>query len=329
MKKRLFIVILSLTLLLISCSPKAKENDSKIKVKDHLDRVVEFDKKAERIVTGYFIASSMVIALDLKDNMVGIEFNADRQKVYNLIDKKLFTLPSVGSSKGIDLEKLASLKPDLYIVPTRLKSEMKALEDIGINVLAINPENESLWKESIMMIAKATGKEEKAEKLFKFYDEKINMLNKKIKGEKKKIYFAGNRDFLTTATTKMYQTSLINIAGGENVAKDLTDNYWANISNEQLLSYDPEIIIIPPAASYSKEDIVNNKEYSSLRAIKEGKIYAMPDDYGYWDAPISTTIMGSLWIAKTINPEIYSEKEFNKDLKECYKLYYNIDIKDE
>ena len=47
-----------------------------------------------------------------------------------------------------------------------------------------------------------------------------------------------------SAGAKMYQNTLIENAGGVNVAAEIDDNYWAEVSYEQILKWDPDYIIL-------------------------------------------------------------------------------------
>ncbi len=108
-------------------------------------------------------------------------------------------------------------------------------------------------KESLIMIGKATGREDRAQELIQYYDEKSIEIEEMIKDqEKKSVYLAGNKNYLSTTSNKMYQHTLIETAGGNNVTGDIDDTYWVEISYEQLIDYNPDVIIAAPAAGYTK-----------------------------------------------------------------------------
>ena len=48
----------------------------------------------------------------------------------------------------------------------------------------------------------------------------------------------------------MYQSDMIRLAGGKNVAAEIKDTYWAEIDYEQLLTWDPTYIILASNAVY-------------------------------------------------------------------------------
>ena len=304
------------------------ENDvEEIRIIDHLGREIVLEKEAEKLVSGYYITTSMLIALGLRDNVVGIEAKANSRPIYSMAAPEFLDLPNVGTAKEFNLEGTLALEPDLVILPIRLKEAVESLEKLGINVIAVNPEDMELLKESLKMIGQATGTIDRAKSLIAYYEEKTEEIEKLVASkDKKRIYFGGNSDFLSTATNKMYQNYMIETAGGENVAGDIDDTYWANVSYEQLIAYNPDIIIIAPGANYSLEDILNDSNLAAINAIKNKAVYAMPDDFESWDSPVPSSILGTMWLTSILNGEDYPYDKFVDDAESFYKEFYNITI---
>lgn len=297
-------------------------------VTDHLGRKVTIDGKVETIVSGYYITTSLLIALGLEDKLAGVEAKAETRPIYSLAAPRILKLPNIGTAKDFDIEACIALKPDIVILPVKLKDSVATLEKLGIKVIAVNPENMDLLKETVTMIGKATGTEKRAEQLIAYYDQKLDMVAKLASsGEARKtVYLAGNSSMLSTATSKMYQNSLIEAAGGINAAAEIEDTYWATVSYEQLISYDPDMIVVVPFAAYTKEEILNDKRLSSLKAVKNSAVYKMPDNLEAWDSPVPSGILGIMWLASILNEKAYPFDEFKNDVAEFYKEFYDIEI---
>ncbi|NLY36826.1 MAG: ABC transporter substrate-binding protein [Tissierellia bacterium] len=294
---------------------------------DHLGREVKFDMPAQRIVSSYYIPTSMLLALGLKDKVVGIEAKANTRPIYELAAPEFLGLPSVGTMKEFDLEGTAALEPDLVIMSVRLKDAVESLEKLGIKVIAINPEDMQLLNESLHMIAKATGRGDRVKKLIDYIDEKTAMVENLVKNEEKKdVYLGGNSDFLLTASSKMYQHTLIETAGGKNVAGDIDDTYWADISYEQLIAYNPDIILGVPGTSYTKEDIMEDQKLRGITAVDNSAIYFMPSGFESWDSPIPSGVLGTLWLTSVLHEDVYSFDEFKEDAFYFYKEFFGIEI---
>ena len=110
-----------------------------VTITDHAGREVIIEKEPQKLVSGYYISTSLLIALDLDEKLVGIEAKADKRAIYKLAAPELIELPNVGTAKEFDLEGCVALEPDLVILPIKLKSAVETLEGLGIDVLLVNP----------------------------------------------------------------------------------------------------------------------------------------------------------------------------------------------
>lgn len=288
---------------------------------DQAGREVTLAAKPERIVSGYYIASSTLVALGLTDSIVGREAKADKRALYRLAAPQLIDLPNVGSVKEMDLEACISAEPDLVVLPLKLKAAAESLEELDIPVLLVNPESEELLLEMVALLAKAGDVTERAEELYAFLGQQKDRLAQ-ITGEKPAVYLAGNSDLLSTAGSKMYQSDLIALAGGENVAAELEDTYWAEISYEQLLAWDPEYIVLASDAGYTVEDVLNDANLASCRAVKEGKVVHLPNSVESWDSPLPASILGSVWLASVLHSEEMTAEEANDIITAFYSRFY-------
>ena len=294
---------------------------------DHLGREVTFDKPAEKLVSGYYISTSILIGLGLEDKLVGIEAKADTRNIYKIAAEEIISLPSVGTAKNFDLETCAALSPDLVIIPVKLSSVIEQLEALGIKVLAINPESTDSLIQTIIMLSRATGTLARGVRMVDDYQRGIASISKRLAKveESPKVYLAGNSSFLSTAGSAMYQNALIENAGCENVAKELTDTYWAEVSYEQILTWNPEYIIIASNADYTVESVLEDKNLSECDAVKNGNVYQIPSTYEDWDSPVPSSFLGSIWLAATIHKDNYSMVEFNKYMKDFYDIHYEFE----
>lgn len=328
----LFIIGILMSTFVVGCgSNNVESKDNKVTVVDQLGREVELDGTPEKIVSSYYISTSLLINLGVQDKLVGIEAKAKTREMYKKVAKELIDLPAVGTSKEINVEECANLNPDLVIIPTRLKEFIPKFEELKIPVIAIEPETLDQFKETVKLIGKAVGKEEKANKLVNYYDDtisKVKELNKNLT-EKQNVYLAGSDSVLKTCTSKMYQNYMFEVCGGENVTKELTDGYWTTISVEELVKKNPDVIYMVGYASYSKDDILKDERLKGVNAIKNNKVYVFPSTLEAWDYPTPSSMLGILWLENNLHPDLYSKEDYIKDAKEFYKEFYDIEVSEE
>lgn len=315
--------IVSLLLMLLLLFSAAQAGGYPVTLTDQAGREVTIEAKPERLVSGYYISSSVLIALELDEQLVGIEAKANKRPIYKLSAPALIDLPSVGTAKEFDLEGCAALEPDLVILPIKLKNAVETLESLGIDVLLVNPEDEALLTAMINLIAEATGAQEKAQALLGFADEQKAYLTDLLKdAEKPTVYLAGNSSFLSTAGSAMYQSDMISLAGGENVAAAIEDSYWVEIGYEQLLAWDPTYIVLASDATYTVEDVLTDPNLSNCAAVKNGRVYQLPSKAEAWDSPVPSSILGSLWLANVLHPERLDDAACADVIDEYYETFY-------
>lgn len=338
MKKFLSLLLaLAMTLSLAACgqtkpaettpvtetAPAAEAAAYPVTVTDQAGRAVTIDEEPQRLVSGYYISTSALIALELEDRLVGVEAKADKRPIYRRSAPELMELPSVGTAKEFDLEGCAALEPDLVILPLKLKNAAQTLEELGIPVLLVNPENQALLEQMVELIAQATNTGDRARALLDFIADREAWLTETLAGtESPKVYLAGNSALLSTAGGGMYQSDLIRLAGGENVAAEITDTYWVEVSYEQLLTWDPEYIILASDAGYSVEEVLADPSLADCAAVKNANVFQMPGDAEAWDSPVPGGILGAVWLASALHPQECPPSERDAVIGEFYETFY-------
>lgn len=295
-----------------------------ITVTDHAGREVVIEEEPQRLVSGYYISTSLLIALDLDEKLVGIEAKANKRAIYALAAPELIDLPNVGTAKEFDLEGCAALEPDLVILPIKLKSAVETLEGLGIDVLLVNPENQELLTEMIHMIASAANAEEKAAELLGFTAAQEEYLAEDLaNAETPSVYLAGNSGMLSTAGNAMYQSDMIRLGGGVNVAAEIEDTYWVEIDYEQLLTWNPDYIILASDAAYTVDDVLADPNLKDCAAVVNGNVYQLPNKAEAWDSPVPSGILGALWLANVLHNDLLTDADCAERIDEYYETFYD------
>ena len=307
----------------VSGTPEDSAAHYPVTVTDQAGRTVTIEDEPEKLVSGYYISTSLLIALELDDSLVGIEAKAGQRPIYRRSAPELIELPSVGTAKEFDLEGCTALEPDLVILPLKLKGAVETLEDLGIDVLLVNPENQELLTDMIELIADATNTEARAQELLDFIDKQETMLAETLAdAEAPDVYLAGNSSFLSTAGDAMYQSDMIRLADGSNIAAEITDTYWVEVSYEQVLTWDPDYIILASDASYTAADVLADPNLAACTAVVNGNVYQMPNEAEAWDSPVPSGILGSVWLASILHPELYTAEDSAALIDEYYETFY-------
>jgi len=311
--KRIFLIVLASFILVLCACTSAGSNPAD-------------DLPVERIVSGYYISSSMCIALGLSDRLVGIEARAETRPIYAMAAPQLLELPNVGTARDFNLEACLALNPDLVILPSRLRDVADTLTEMDIAVILVNPESFGEIIEMMDLVGKAAGVGERATQLITFIEsthQELHALTADII-KKPTVYVSGVGSWLTTAPKDMFQSSLVEMAGGLIASREIEENSWIEISYEQLLAMNPEVILIPAEASYEIEDILSDSAISQIDAVKNNRIYQMPSHFEAWDSPIPASMLGAKWLLNTLHPDVYSDESLQNAIAGFYAEFYGI-----
>ena len=293
-------------------------------VTDQAGREVTIDQEPQRIITAYYITSSLLIALDLDERIVGIENDPEKRAIYGLSAPQLLELPQIGTAKELDIEAVMALEPDLLVLPMKLKNTVPTLEELGLTVLIVDPEDQPRVNGMIRLVGQATDRTDLAETILDWISLRQKFLAEKLTDIRMPtVYLAGNSSMLKTAGDAMYQADMIRLAGGTNVASAIEDTYWAEIDYEQLLAWDPEYIILAAEATYSVEDVLADPNLADCKAVVSGNVYRLPNQAEAWDSPVPGSILGAIWLGNVLHPDKIGDSECTALMNEFYETFYH------
>ena len=243
----------------------------------------------------------------------------------------------VDSDFNINYEELALLKPDIVIVWDFQNDAIEKLAKLKIPAVAIKYGTLENVQEGIKLLGDILNRQEKAQKLINYHKDTNKYLASKTKKleniKRKKILYLINPQ-LTVSSGNSVTNIMIDMAGGENVAKDITTGgSWSKVTMEQIIKWNPDIIILSNFDKILPEDIYNNKfegqDWSKISAVKNKKVFKAPIGIYRWDAPSAETPLMIKWIAKVAAPEIFNDYDIRKDIKDFYLEFFNYKLSDE
>jgi len=67
---------------------------------------------------------------------------------------------------------------------------------------------------------------------------------------------------------------------------------------------------------------LNDETLSSLTAVADGAVYQIPSAFEAWDSPVPGCILGSLWSASILHPELFAPETFQAEVIDFYETFY-------
>ncbi|BAJ62287.1 ABC transporter substrate-binding protein [Anaerolinea thermophila] len=223
-------------------------------------------------------------------------------------------LPSVGGSMGkYDTEKMVSLQPDLVLAsPLTAPETLQALKDLGFTLVVVpNPITLEDMYANIELVGKITGHENEAQELvasLKDRQQKILAVVAKASSKPKVFYeLDASQDPAKpwTSGPGTFIDQLITLAGGVNVGASLQGE-WAQISLEELLVQNPDVILLGDANwGVTPESVAQRTGWEKLDAVKNGKVFPINDDL--ISRPGPRQIDGLAELVRLLHPELASQ----------------------
>ncbi|HOI16415.1 MAG TPA: ABC transporter substrate-binding protein, partial [Geobacteraceae bacterium] len=156
------------------------------------------------------------------------------------------------------------------------------------------------------------------ERLFRLVKERTD----RIPPEKRlKVMFVGPKNIYTAATGQMLQNTLLETAGGRNVAESLK-GFWAAVSPEQIAAWNPDVIFLGSSLdSYGADSLFGDRQFITVSAVRNRRVYVFPSNIGWWDYPAPHCVLGMVWAAKTLYPDLFRDVDMKKIADGFYTRY--------
>ena len=355
MKQRsLFVVLLVLCMacftLLTGCGSEknnaAKDDNGKITIEDVKGNVVEVPKDIKKIAVVPLPWASVVTALDgNSERIVAIHpgaMSAYKSHFLATKDSHFGTLNTelIGQDFSVNVEGMLQQGVEAAIIWQHQEDDAAKLKQVGIVPIMINNTTVEELQKSFLIVGKLLGKEDRAKKINDYYQKTYDQIKSKsndvAKADKPKILFLRTQK-LRLQGNDNFMREAIEIAGGDNPTEktDLKSNQNQNqtITMEEVLKIDPDIILLSNFDKFVPDDLYENRipgqDWSTVKAVREHRVYKVPLGIYRWDAPGVETPLMMRWLAHLLQPGIFKDINIRQDTRDFMKDFMNYDLSDE
>lgn len=276
---KLILVVLSAALLFgtfTACSSSAAPTPSSFTITDYKGKVITIkNNHPQRIVSLSPSNTEILFALGLGDRIVGVTEYSD-------YPPEAATKQSVGAYDKPNIETIVSLEPDLILADIgQADSIYEELESKGLTVVAIIPHNVQEVLGSITLIGKLTRQDKEAAALVSNLQQRIDAIvakaSKLTDAEKPRVFYIIWHDPIWTTGAGTFEDSLIEMAGGVNIAHKLTS--YVAIGLETVIDANPQIMIagvgMGTGESLTLQFLQNESRLASTDARLNNKIFSV------------------------------------------------------
>ncbi len=301
---------------------------------------VKIKKDPQRMVVVPVPWASIVYAVDgSSEKLVGMHPSAMAAYKKSMLRKMAPKMAEVNDTFvdrnfNVNYEEIAKLRPDLAVIWDYQPEVAEKLNGMGIPAVKIRYGTLEDVQKGIALLGDILNKQEEANALIAYHKESEAYFKEKAKElegkPRPKVLYLQNEQ-LTAAGTRSVNKIMIEAAGGENVV-DVEDQ-WPKITMEQVMSWNPDVIILSNFSDFTPEDIYRNaydgQDWSNLDAVKNRRVYKAPLGIYRWDAPCVETPLMMRWLGKVLHPEVFGDYEMRPLLTDFYRKYFHYELQQE
>jgi iron complex transport system substrate-binding protein len=308
--------------------PRAARAQGSRVVVDAADRRVEIPARVERIYAAGPPASILVFAI-APDKLIGWT-SAWRAAERPFIAQRYADLPTLGRLTGrgntANVEVVLHAKPDFIVDYGTVSPTLASLADrvqaqTGIPYVMLDGDFDRMG-EAILHVGRIANEEKRAESLARYAKQKVSEIRQRVAkvpaSRRPRVYYGRGPQGLNTGLAGSISAEFIEQLGAVNVAAESGKGGLVQVSIEQVLRWNPDIVVTIDPNFYALARV--HPSWRELPAIKAGHFHLAPNvPFGWIDFPPSVNrLIGLRWLARILYPEAFPE-----DLRPIVRDFYS------
>ncbi|MGO8918053.1 MAG: iron ABC transporter substrate-binding protein [Stellaceae bacterium] len=260
-----------------------------------------------------------------------------REEERDFLPRRYAELPMLGRLTGrantANVETVLAARPDIIldlgdVDPIHVSLAERTQEQIGIPYLifdgAFAKTPELLETLGALLGAQKQGAE-LADYARRTLAELAQAMARVPASRRPRVYYARGLDGLETALDGSINTEMLAYVGAINVAHSPERHNTATASPEQILAWDPDVVITMDEGFYHA--VWSSPLWQGVRAVRDKRVYLVPRlPFGWFDSPPAVNrLIGVRLLAAELYPDIFSGgvREATADF---YRRFYHLDL---
>ncbi len=313
------------------------EAGAPIVIADMADREVTMDGYPEKVFVDWASGITLAMTLNATDRLVAVPeaFKGDTFAWCRIICPALADIPA-DDSVFQNIEGVLNYEPDLVITSTR--ESLETYEMMGLPVIYVKFTDNESFQRSIQVVGQALGEEnyEAALRFCDYMNDNIALARERTSGlsgeERPAVYYMDSRfsDAYHTVGKGEIQENWIESAGGRLATADLFEGRNIEITVEQFLSVDPDIILVGAQNQAAvTQMLLSDPVLCELTAVKNGNVYRIPQGMFPWCRTGPESAMQAIWAGKLLHPELFEDIDIMALARDFYQRFYGAAVEDE
>lgn len=236
-------------------------------------------KKYNRIISLTLSGDEMLLSLVKPNQIVGLSGKINQDSDVSNVVIKAKSFPRIENN----VEEILNLDPDFVIAADWMKKEsLSELREMGVPIYVYKtPKNFEEQKKLILELSSLIGEKKTGQRIVDDMEKRLLFVQKNIvRTEEGKPRIILYTPFETTSGKGTTFDDMVKKIGGINLASEAGIFGSKQISKEELIALNPDIIIVPVWKNYSSEEaskrLLQDPSFQNIKALQTKKVYFMP-----------------------------------------------------
>ena len=329
------LAIMTALLMVAGCgtenASQGKQSDTRV-VKDIEGTEVTIPKDITKVADLWHANNQVVLMLGGADTLVSTTKNVQGLPWFAKVYPRIKEIPAPVKGIDVQMEEIQKLKPQVVLASN--KNQIEMARNAGIPAVRVNFADYDGLRKTITITADVLGGDapDMAKQYITYLDGKIKFAEEKTKNisdadRPSVLHIVGGDDLLKVDGHKTIIDEWIRYAGGKNAIT--ADGPQITVTMEEIVKANPDIIIIGGTQSRKGiEQLMNDPQWSSLKAVQNGRVYSNPVGTFNWDRYSAESALQILWAGQIIQPQLFSDVNLVKETQDFYKTFLHYDLSD-
>lgn len=317
-------------------------------ITDGMGRSVTVPVAPDRVVCSGPGCLRYLTYLQAEDHVVGVDDMEIKESIfdarpYAIANPQFSSLAMIGEFRGNDdPEKVVACNPQVifktYCTEASVADELQ--EKTGIPVVALQygdlGNNRALMDQSLRLMGTVMGNDDRAEAVITYFDTLTADLNERTAGVAEAdrptvfvggIAHSGPHGFQSTQPA--YPPFIFVNA---RMLSDGPQTAYANIAQEKIIAFDPEVIFVDlstiQTAPSAVDELRDDPSYAAMTAVQAGEVYGVLP-YNWYSVNHGSVMADAYYIGTVLYPEEFSDVVPTEKADEIYTFLVGEPVFDE
>jgi iron complex transport system substrate-binding protein len=304
-----------------------------VTVRDQGGREVTVAQPVTRLASPYSLATYLAYGVGAGDRVVAAGFlgarDPDGIAAMTRIDPRFPDLVAFAGQETTNVEAIAALAPDVVFASAR-SEWIASVESIGVPVVVFDGESKEQLIDAMRLAGALFGPDAaaRAEAWVAYFEDVSSRIARATGGlaDPPRVLFTGTSR-TRVASGEMYQSFLVETAGGVSVSAVL-GGYWNDVNVEQVLLWDPAVVLVPPYGQASVAAVVEDPAWRLVRAVRGHDVHRVPKLVAPWDTPVPDSVLALVWLTEVLHPGL-TDLSCEAESQFFYLRFYDYEMSSE